>query len=102
VFIKNPRSKHTLLINQIVSRIRGIIAASRHVLVKYNIERAKLKDCTKITPGRRAPTLSPLEDDHFVAVEAMILASETASTLDRLEQVGATDILVFSFSNCRV
>ena len=101
VLIANPRSKHTQLIATILNRIRGVITANRHLLVKYNIPRVQLKEATKITPGKRAPTLSPLDDDGWVAVEAMILKKDVASTLDRLEQCGATDILVFKIDNCR-
>jgi ATP phosphoribosyltransferase len=51
VLIANPRSRHPNLVATIVSRVRGVLAAGRHVLVKYNVERSRLKQATKITPG---------------------------------------------------
>lgn len=101
VLIANPRSQHPQLIRTILNRIQGVITANRHLLVKYNIERSKLKEATKITPGNRAPTLSPLDQDNWVAVEAMISKKDVALTLDQLEQCGATDIIVFRIDNCR-
>ena len=101
VLIANPRSRHPALIQTILNRIRGVIMAGRHLLVKYNVQRDRLKDAVKITPGNRAPTLSPLDDDGWVAVEAMIAKRDVAVTLDQLEQCGATDILVFRIDNCR-
>ncbi len=72
------------------------------MLVKYNLERKNLPLAIKITPGNRAPTLSPLENDGWIAVEAMIGTTNVAETLDRLEQIGAKDILVLNLTNCRV
>ena len=57
VLIANPRTHHPELVSTIANRIKGVIAASRHVLVKYNIERSRLKEAAAITPGNRAPTL---------------------------------------------
>jgi ATP phosphoribosyltransferase len=102
VLIANPRTKHPDLVGKIANRVKGVIAASRHVLVKYNIERARLKDATRVTPGNKAPTLSPLENEGWVAVEAMIAKDGTADILDKLEGAGARDILVLNINNCRV
>lgn len=50
-----------------------VVAASKHVLVKYNVERQNLKAATQITPGKKAPTLSPLENDNWIAVKTMFI-----------------------------
>ncbi|THH16174.1 hypothetical protein EW146_g4432 [Bondarzewia mesenterica] len=105
VLIKSSVPKHshlTPLINLITSRIAGVIAANKYVVCEYNILRDKLSAATAVTPGRRAPTISPLEDSDWVAVSAMVLKSEMARTMDRLVEVGAEDILIFNLDNCRV
>lgn len=56
----------------------------------------------KITPGRRAATVTPLEDPEWNAVSSMVLRSEVASKMDELEKVGACDILIVGIDNCRV
>ena len=64
--------------------------------------RRNLVSALQITPGKRSPTVSPLEDPEWVAVAAMIDKKKTSDIMDELERLGATDILVFAIDNCRV
>lgn len=86
----------------IVSRLTGVMAAAKYVLCNYNAPRTVLPQLLKITPGRRAPTISPLDGEDWVAVSTMVLKSEIAQVMDQLSTEGASDILVFNISNCRV
>ena len=90
------------LIEMITKRIAGVIAASKYVICQYNIPRDKLASATKVTPGRRAPTISPLEDENWVAVSSMVEKKAIATIMDELMKIGAEDILVFNLDNCRV
>ncbi|EIW68763.1 ATP phosphoribosyltransferase [Tremella mesenterica] len=90
------------LIPMVKSRFAGVIAAKRYVYASYNILRTKLPDALRITPGRRAATVSPLDEEGWVAVSAMVERKEVASVMDRLEAVGAEDVLIFALDNCRV
>jgi len=78
-----------------------LAAAQRYVLCQYNIERSILEAATKITPGKRAPTITALEDPAWVAVSSMVLKERIASVMDELTDVGATDILVIGIANSR-
>ncbi|KAI8909954.1 hypothetical protein DFJ77DRAFT_112113 [Powellomyces hirtus] len=103
VLICNSKKRHTNpLIETFKRRIEGVIAAQKYVLCNYNISRASLAEAIKITPGKKAPTVSPLEDGDWVAVSSMVQKSSIADIMDQLEAVGATDILVFQIHNCRV
>ncbi|KAJ3040243.1 ATP phosphoribosyltransferase (ATP-PRTase) (ATP-PRT) [Rhizophlyctis rosea] len=103
VLICNPAKHNTNpLIEMIKRRIEGVIAAQRYVLCNYNIPREKLKEAVAITPGKKAPTVSPLEDNDWVAVSSMVNKKEVADIMDKLEKVGAIDVLVFAIQNCRV
>lgn len=90
------------LISLLKSRIAGVLAAKRYVYVSYNIQRENLQTALKITPGRRAPTVSPLDEDGWVAVSSMVERNKLAVTMDDLERTGAQDILVMALDNCRV
>ncbi|KAG5654325.1 hypothetical protein H0H81_004744 [Sphagnurus paluster] len=90
------------LIDVITSRIAGVIAAGKYVVCQYNISRDKLAAATLITPGRKAPTISPLEEENWVGVSSMIEKSKSATIMDELVKAGAEDILIFSLNNCRV
>ena len=68
-----PNPDNQDLITLITSRIEGVIAAKKYVLCNYNILRARVHDATKITPGRRAAAISPLEDPDWVAVSSMLV-----------------------------
>lgn len=87
---KPARSAETTdIIRRITSRIAGVIAAGKYVLCGYNIPRLSLHDATLVTPGRRAPTVSPLDDPEWVAVSSMVLQAEVADVMDRLQHIGA-------------
>ncbi|KAJ3303214.1 ATP phosphoribosyltransferase (ATP-PRTase) (ATP-PRT) [Kappamyces sp. JEL0829] len=103
VLICNPKKHNTHpLIETIKRRIQGVIAAQRFVLVTYNVQRANLSAVLKITPGKRAATVSPLEDGNWAAVSSLIPSKMVADIMDQLTEVGAEDILVMSLHNCRV
>jgi len=85
----------------ITNRIRGVIAAKKYILLNYNIPRSMLPEVVKITPGKRAPTVSPLEGADWVAVSAMVERKSAAQVMDQLENKGASDILVFDIINSR-
>ena len=103
VLIANQKSPHADLIEKITSRIRGVIAARKYVLCTYNILRDNIQKGTSITPGRQGATVSSLEShEGWVAVSAMIEAKQKGEIMDRLTEIGATDILVTAFTSCRV
>ncbi|KAF8158457.1 hypothetical protein B0H34DRAFT_708931 [Crassisporium funariophilum] len=105
VLIRSTTPKHphlTPLIDLITKRIAGVIAANKYVVCQYNISRDKLAQATQLTPGRRAPTVSPLEEENWVAVSSMVEKKNSAKVMDELVKIGAEDVLVFNLDNCRV
>ncbi|KAI5866581.1 ATP phosphoribosyltransferase [Durotheca rogersii] len=99
--IKSRRPSNPGLVDLIAARIRGVITAQRYVICQYNVERAKLAATTKIAPGRRAPSVTSLEEDGWVAVSVMVEKKKLAPIMDELSLVGATDILVLDIVNTR-
>ncbi|KAH0498688.1 hypothetical protein TgHK011_005928 [Trichoderma gracile] len=100
VLIKSRSPSNPDLVDLIASRIRGVITAQRYVLCQYNIERSGVAAATKITPGKRAPTITSL-DDGWVAVSSMVEKKKIALVMDELTRVGAHDILVLDIHNTR-
>ena len=101
VLIKSKNTSNGELVDLIAARIRGVITAQQYVLCQYNIPRDKLSDARAITPGKRAPTITPLDDPEWNAVSVMVLKKETAKVMDRLTSVGAHDILILEIANSR-
>jgi ATP phosphoribosyltransferase len=104
VLIRSSVPKHPALaslIDLLTARIAGVVAAAKYVVCEYNITRDKLAAATAVTPGRRAPTISPLDMENWVAVSAMVEKKRIASVMDELVKIGAEDILNFRIDNCR-
>jgi len=55
----------------------------------------------RVTPGMKAPTVSPLEDPEWVSVGAMVPSKQVADVMDRLQEIGATGLFIISIENCR-
>ena len=100
IYSKNP--SHPELLELIQSRFEGLLAANKYVLCNYNAPREKLPELLKITPGRRAATVSPLESSDWVAVSSMVEKKNIANIMDELKRIGASYILTFNITNCRV
>ncbi|KAI6928569.1 hypothetical protein KC340_g14344 [Hortaea werneckii] len=101
VLISSKHPSDPKLVNIITNRIKGVITAQKYVLCVYNIERSKLDQASKITPGKRAPTVNSLDEDGWVAVSAMVQRNKIAGVMDELAEIGATDILVTKIDNSR-
>lgn len=101
VLIKSQSPSNPDLVELITSRIRGVITAQRFVLCQYNVERTRLAEATKITPGKRAATVTALDADGWVAVSSMVEKKKIALVMDDLSRVGAQDILVLDIHNTR-
>ena len=71
-------------------------------LPQYNVHRDLLPKCLPITPGRRAATISPIDDGGWCAVSAMVEKKKSAVVMDELVAAGAEDVFLVALHNCRV
>ncbi|KAE8448371.1 hypothetical protein EG329_009615 [Mollisiaceae sp. DMI_Dod_QoI] len=101
VLIRSKNPSNPAIVDLIASRIRGVITAQKYVLCQYNVRRDSLMAATKITPGKRAPTINALEEEGWVAVSSMVEKKKIATVMDDLTEVGAQDILVLDIANTR-
>ncbi|MGH3833137.1 MAG: ATP phosphoribosyltransferase [Pseudonocardiaceae bacterium] len=95
-----PASERSVEI--LIQRLRGVLIARRYVLMDYNCPTSALPAARKITPGMEAPTVSPLDEDSWVAVRAMVLRTQAQAVMDELWGVGARAILVTPLEACRL
>lgn len=101
VLITNPNSKHTEIVELLKHRIEGYITSKKFVMVSYNCGKDVLEAVTKITPGKRAPTITDLTDGGH-AVSSLVKKSELVKIMDELHKAGATDILAIGLANSRM
>lgn len=71
-------------------------------MIVYNVGADLLHEATKITPGKRSPTVTSLDDGHYKSVSSLVLKKEVSEKMDALHDIGATDILVLNLSNSRM
>jgi len=83
-------------------RLEGYITATNYVMVVYNISNNLLVDVLKITPGKRSPTITSLDDGQSKSVSSLVPKKEVNRIMDQLHDVGATDILVMELANSRM
>jgi len=105
VLIRSTEPKHPTLeplVAKIASRIAGYVASNKYIICQYNVHRDLLPKCLQITPGRRAATVSPIEDDGWCAVSAMVERKKSAIVMDDLVAAGAEDVFLLALQNCRV
>lgn len=88
--------------NRLLRRLRGVIVARRYALLDYDLPLELVEQATTITPGRESPTISPLQDDKWVAVRVMIPRKGINTVMDDLYELGARALLVTAIDAARL
>ena len=87
---------------QLTARLQGVVFAQQYVMLDYNCPRQLLDDAMTTTPGLESPTMSPLADERWVAVRAMVSRKQAPAVMDRLAALGAKAILSSDIRACRL
>lgn len=87
---------------QLVRRLQGVLVARRYVMLDYDVREENLDAAAAVTPGLQSPTVSPLHDEGWFAVRAMVPSNETNAIMDELWSLGARAILVTDIVACRL
>ena len=90
------------LAGALLRRLRGVVVAREYVIFDYDCPANLLDQASLLTPGIESPTVSPLRDENWVAVRALVKASETNGTMDALYELGARAILVSAIHAARI
>lgn len=98
--IVSPKIKDEHL--QLLHRMQGVLVAREYVIFDYDCPVKLIERASKITPGIESPTISPLQDPEWVAIRALVRASETNARMDELYALGARAILVSSIHAARI
>ena len=83
-------------------RLHGVMVARSYVLVDYDIPNDRLEQACAVTPGIESPTVSPLHDQSWSAVRAMVPSVDAHTVMDELYELGARGILVTDIHACRL
>ena len=85
-----------------IRRIGSVVIARQYVLVDYDVRKINLEEACRLTPGLESPTISPLQNDDWVAVRAMVKRLNVHDVMDKLWDLGARGILVTDIHSCRL
>jgi len=85
-----------------IRRLEGVIAARAYVMVEYDIRSEFLDQAVEITPGLESPTISPLRDQDWHSVRAMVTRTSVHTVMDELYEIGGRGVLVTDILACRL
>jgi len=102
ILISNPKISENQSLDTLVRRLSGVVIARQYVLVDYDVKKTDVERACSITPGLESPTISPLANEDWVAVRAMVKRREVHAIMDQLWQLGARGILVTDIHSCRL
>jgi ATP phosphoribosyltransferase len=89
-------------VTQLVRRLQGVLVARRYVMLAYDVRLDSLEKASALTPGIESPTVSPLQREGWVAVQAMVPRTDVHRVMDELYDLGARAILVTDIHACRL
>jgi len=87
---------------QLVRRLQGVLVARQYVMLAYDVRTDLLARASALTPGIESPTVSPLQREGWLAVQAMVLRADVHRIMDELYELGARAILVTDIHACRL
>lgn len=86
----------------LLRRLQGVLVAREYVIFDYDCPVEIVEQASALTPGIESPTISPLREQDWVAVRALVKSSETNATMDALYELGARAILVSAIHAARI
>jgi len=90
------------LVTLIMKRIQGYITATRNTFLAFNCTDENLQACCSITPGKRSPTVTKLQESGWNSVSVVVEKKLLHPLMDKLTAAGAEDILCTALSNTRM
>ena len=90
---EDPWKRHK--IENMAMLLKGAIIAEGMVGLKMNIHRENLDTVLDLLPSLKNPTISPLADGNWVAIEVMIEESTVREMIPALKRAGAQGLVEY-------
>ena len=98
-FIANAQSAQVpwkrQVMENLVMLLQGAIEARTKVGLKMNVPRSSLEAVEKLLPAEKSPTVSPLADPDWVALEVIVEERIERDLVPQLKRAGATGIITY-------
>ncbi|MGI5881600.1 MAG: ATP phosphoribosyltransferase [Dethiobacteria bacterium] len=85
-------------IDHISMLLQAALMAEQKVGLKMNIHKEKLPLILPLLPALRKPTISPLDEEGWVAVETVIDEKKVRELVNKLKQAGAEGIIEYALN----
>ncbi|MDR1331358.1 MAG: ATP phosphoribosyltransferase, partial [Tannerella sp.] len=82
------------VLNEMLFRFAAVQEAAGRKYVLLNAPKAQLAEITKLLPGMKSPTVTPLADEGWVSVQSVITEKHFWEIIGQLKNLGAEGILV--------
>ena len=83
-------------IEQIALLLQAALKARHKVMLKMNVPAVRLDELMGILPSLQAPTVNPLFDPEWMAVETVVDKDQVRDLIPRMVEAGATGILEYA------
>jgi ATP phosphoribosyltransferase len=84
----------TAILNDLVFRIRSVLAASNNKYILLNAPNDNLQKIIDVIPGMKSPTVMPLAEEGWSSVHSVLNEKTFWGVIDNLRELGAQGILV--------
>ena len=86
--------KKRALVEQLVFRVKSVLAAKNNKYILLNAPGEKLDAICSLLPGMRSPTVMPLRQPGWYSIHSVVNENSFWESIDRLREAGAEGILV--------
>jgi len=84
----------TAILNDLIFRIRSVLAASNNKYILLNAPNENLQKIIDVIPGMKSPTVMPLAEEGWSSVHSVLNERTFWGVIDNLRALGAQGILV--------
>ncbi|MDR3268419.1 MAG: ATP phosphoribosyltransferase [Tannerella sp.] len=96
LLIANSNLSHEkrAILDELLFRFAAVQEATGKKYVLLNVQKEQLPEITKLLPGMKSPTITPLADEGWVSVQSVITEKHFWEIIGKLKNLGAEGILV--------
>lgn len=91
---KNMESEKKEILNDLLFRIRSVLAATNNKYILLNAPNEKLDEIVSAIPGMKSPTVMPLAEPGWSSVHSVLSEKQFWQIIGKLRDLGAQGILV--------
>ena len=89
----NINNRRQGLIDSLIFRFKAFLEAQKYKYVMINAPEEKLEQITKIVPGLKSPTVTPLAIKGWISIQTAIQENVFWEKIEKIKEIGASGII---------